>query len=318
MKNKILFIFLFFFLFFLSSCNPLKIQKCSPIFCMDTTIDITFYNTDDYQTHYQAIKKIYYKYDELSSDYESNLKSVKDLNDNRYLENADNELIELIKKAISLMNDADGYYNPFIGRLSHLWKEAINNNRVLDNDIILEELAIMNSTSVEFDNNTIKLIGNGNLDLGGIAKGYATQKAYEYLKENNITGYLINAGNSNVLLGDKNGDNFKVGLAKPYTNGTIIIYEGMNKAIGSSSGKYQNVIIDNIRYHHLLNPFTGYPSNIYDNVNILCDDSMLADVYSTAIFSMDLEVAKEFAKNKGIDIILFKDDSILYQSEGWL
>ena len=45
---------------------------------------------------------------------------------------------------------------------------------------------------------------------------------------------------------------------------------------------------------------------------------MIADVYSTAIFSMDLEAAKEFAKNKNIDIILFKDDSILYQSEGWV
>lgn len=319
MKKGITFIFLFFFFYLLTGCNTLKIQKCNPIFCMDTTIDITFYNTKDYQKHYKAIKEIYYKYDEISSDFNSSGKSVKDLNDNRFINDADIELIALIKEANSIMQTTNGFFNLYMGRLTHLWKDAISKNEVLSDDTINNELVIINNTSIVIDEatNDIRLNGEGNLDLGGIAKGYATQKAYEYLTNNNITSYLINAGNSNVLLGNKNGDSFKVGLTKPYENGNIIIYEGINKAIGTSSGKYQNFILNGIRYHHLINPLTGYPSNTYDNVNVLCEDSMLADAYSTAIFAMDLDTAIEFAKNNEIEIILYKDDSILYRSEGW-
>lgn len=315
--RKILFMLInVFFITVLTSCNSLKVQECNPIYAMSTTINITFYNTADYQKHYNEIKKIYYLYDSISNDFEANDCNVALLNNVRKM-TASNELIDLINAAVLMKEKTNGYYNPFVGRLSHLWKDAINNNLFLDEEIINKELDIINNTSITIHDNKIELVGNGNLDLGGIAKGYATQKVYEYLKDQNITSYLINAGESNLLFGDKNKDIFRIGLEKPYHSSFIKIVPTKNNSIGTSSGKYQNVVIDNVRYHHLLNPFTGVPSNIYDNVNVMCIDSMLCDVYATAIFSMDLDTAKKFASDNNIDIILFKDNKIIYETDGW-
>lgn len=315
--KKILNLFIsIFVIIILTSCNSLKVQECLPIYAMDTTIYVTFYNTKDYDKHYNQIKNIYYLYDNISNDFEIEDGNVAYLNLNRSI-TASNELVDLIKTAILMKDKTNSYYNPFVGRLSHLWKDAIKNKRALDDEIVKAELEIIKGTSINITGNLITLAGDGNLDLGGIAKGYATQKVYEYLKENNVTSYLINAGSSNILFGDKNKSSFSIGLEKPYNNLYIKIVKSKNNAIGTSSGKYQNVLIDNVRYHHLLNPFTGIPSNIYDNVNVMCNDSMLCDVYATAIFSMDLDMAKKFASDNNIDIILFKDNKIIYETDGW-
>lgn len=318
MKRFIRFIGMAVFFFSLASCNSLKVYRCKPIYVMDTTVEITFYNVSDVQKHYEEIKKIYQKYDRLCSDFTSGGESpnIYDLNEKRNMI-ADSDLIELIQKAVFFKEDTEGYYNPFIGRLSHAWKNAIQDLTVVADETVQKELDIMMHTDIIIEKNQITLIGEGNVDLGGIAKGYATEKAKEYLDSVNISSYLINAGNSNVLLGDKNSKSFVVALEEPYRSKNILLIEAKNIAIGTSSGKYQSVLVDNIRYHHLLNPFTGYPAIFYDNVNVSCTDSVRCDVYSTAVFCMDVEKAKSFCKERDVELLLFKDMEILYKSDGW-
>lgn len=317
MKKTVVMITSVFILLVLTSCNPLSIQACTPIYAMDTTIQVTFYNQKDYESYYQEIKSIYNTYDRISSDFESfDNSSVYDLNQNRRI-TASEELIELMGEAIAYFNDTQGYYNPFVGRLSRLWKQAISDKAIVEDTLIKTELEILRNTSVQIDGNQITILGDGNVDLGGIAKGYATQKAKEYLDEQGVLYYLINAGSSNVAFTSKKEANFRLALEAPYAPSYIGIVEDKNIAIGTSSGKYQNTMIEGIRVHHLLNPFTGYPSNIYDNVNVLHENSTSCDVYSTAIFSMELEDAIEFAHNHELDILLYKDASIVYQTNGW-
>ena len=307
-------------LLFLCSCNAnnqIKTTSLKPIYAMDTIIYINFYNVDNADSYFDDIKNIYDSYDSLSSDYElKNVSNVKELNDKRRIEASD-DLILLLQSAISYMNITNGYYNPFIGRLSHLWKDAIKDKRIVDDSIISSELEIMNSTSIVFDGNVVSLVGDGNIDLGGIAKGFATKKVCEYLKSKNIESYLINAGESSIALGTKDSNNFKVALSAPYSNSNISVISTKNKSIGTSSGRNQNCIIDGIRYHHLLNPFTGWPADFYDNVNILNDDPLLCDVYSTAVFAMDMDMAISFANELNFDILLYKDNEIIYESQGF-
>ena len=312
MRKLILILSIFIAILFTSCSNTLSIQNSAPIYAMDTIIDITFYNTDNYKEHYKKIKKIYQDVDTVANDFSSSYNeiSIYDLNQKREIQGND-ILIDLINKSLELKDETNGYYNPFIGRLSHLWKVAIKNNEIVSKDLINQELEIMNNTKVEINNNTIKLTGEGNLDLGGIAKGYATQKAYEYLKENNITKYIINAGNSNIVFGNKNGKNFKVSFESPNDNSSYYLFEGKDKIISTSSHKYQHIIIDGKVYHHLLNPFTGICENYYDSVNVFCDNNMYADAYSTAFFVMDIDTIKSFIESKNIDVILYKDNNIL-------
>lgn len=313
MKKRIFFVIIFIIsLFSLSSC--LYTESTSPIYALDTQIIITFYNTKNYNEYYQNIKKIYYEVNDVANDFENKENSVYKLNLDRKIE-GNATLIELINYAISYQEETNGAFNPFIGRLTHLWKESLNNKKVLDQNTINKELDIMNNTSIKIEDNTISLIGDGNLDLGAIAKGFATYKAETYLKENNVTNYLINAGSSNISVGQKPHGSFKIGLNNPYKDGYIKIIDVNNLSISTSSGEQQNTIINDTLYHHLINPFTGYPSTYYDSVITFGSNSMALDVYSTAIFMMDLDSAKSFSETHNIDIILFKDDQIIYEGK---
>ena len=301
----------------LSSCNSLRITNCTPIYAMDTTINITFYNVEDYKNHYDQIKKIYQNVDKLTGDFEDyeGQNGIYDLNVKRTIK-ADELLVDIVKSAISMIDKTNGYYNPFMGRLTHLWKTAIKNGKLVEDETIQSELKIIEQTSIEIKDDTITLLGDGNLDLGAIAKGYATELAQQYLSMNKIDGYLINAGNSSLVYGSKVNDDFKIALTKPYENGNIYIILDKNNAIGTSSGRYQHALIDGVLYHHLINPFTGYPATTYDSVNVKTNNSILCDVYSTAIMAMSLDEAINFADSENIDIILFKD-KVIYQTEGW-
>ena len=317
MKKRILLLILIF-CFTLTSCETLKISKCNPIYAMDTLIEVTFYNTDNYKEHYEKIKEIYNLYDEIADDFVSSTKvdNIKKLNDERKIENAKQELIQLVNESISLSEKTNGYFNPLIGRLSHLWKESIesDNPYILSDEVINSELEIMKNSKIVIDGNTISIDGLANIDLGAIAKGYATNKAKEYLDSVNVNGYMINAGASSVTLGVKGEEEFKIGLSKPLNDGLIKKVSISNLSIGTSSYKYQHKIVEGQTIHHLLNPFTGLPSNYYTNVNVICDDATLCDAYSTAIFSMSVEEAIKFALENGIDILLFNKE-ILYESE---
>ena len=312
---------LFILTLMLSSCTQsLKVTNCVPIYAMDTIINVTFYNEKNTDSHYNEIKKIYQLYDELADDFNSSAKyeNIYSLNLKRNIE-AKEELIELLEEAINLKTLTNGYFNPLIGRISHIWKDAITENGTYPTSVLItSELTIMNNSSITITGNKVELIGDANIDLGAMAKGYATEKVKEYLENNNVKGYLLSAGESNVLLGKKGDSNFKIGLTKPFSNEYIKVLECLDTSIGTSSYKYQKKEYEEGLAHHLINPFTGYPSNYYTSVNVMCLNSTLCDVYSTALFSMDLEAAISFAATQNIDILLYGNNEIIYQSEGLL
>lgn len=302
----------------LSSCSNLLVkQQCSPIYALNTVIDVTFYNVDNYEEHYNEIKKIYNDVHRVANDFEPNYDhtSVFDLNINRTIEGSD-LLIDIINCAVEMQEETDGYFNPFIGRISRLWKNAIATGVKPTGQVLELEVEMAHKTNVIIEGNTITLDGYGSLDLGGIAKGYATQLVHEYLKKNNITSYLINAGNSNVICGNKNGKSFNLGLVNPLTNSYFGYVKGVDLMLSTSSHQHQGIMINNKFYHHIINPFIGFPENYYDSVNVVCDNSMYADAYSTALFSMDIETAKEFVARKNLKALFLKDNEIIFETIG--
>ncbi|MGM9969272.1 MAG: FAD:protein FMN transferase [Anaeroplasma sp.] len=316
--KKLLISLYFLLCIFLTSCSTaLVVQSTAPIIVMDTFVSITFYNVDNYEEYYQGVKKIYNDVNRVCSDYESNYlnNSIYDLNVKRCIE-ADELLIDIIETALTICEETNGYYNPFVGRLTHLWKDAINMNQILDSKIIDEELTIINSTSISIENNKVSLIGEGNLDLGGIAKGYATELAKKYLDSNKVTSYILDAGNSNIVAGTKNGRNFIIGLTDPITRNTFAKLKGTNLTIGTSSIQYQRMQINDYYYHHLINPHSGMPENKYDSISVLCDNSIIADAYATAFFSMDLDDIKRIIEKQDIDVIILKNSEIIFQTLG--
>lgn len=315
--KKIAIFFIFLFLGLTSSCAKQETKENYTFYAMDTIISITFYNVKDSKELAKDVENIYLYYQNIADDFAESegIKNVYSLNLQREAEISD-ELKELLEFALQMMVETNGYYNPFIGRLSHLWKDALDQAKIVDEAIVQEELIIMQHTTLEFEEKHVRMIGEGNLDLGGVAKGYATNKAKEYLDSKNCTSYLLNAGSSNLVLGDKNGQDFIVGLSKALGTGYFETLQMKNICVSTSSIKEQHTKIDGEYYSHLLNPKTGYPAMFYETLSIVGEDSGVLDAYSTAGFAMELEELKQFLEKKGLDFIVSKENKTLYKSIG--
>lgn len=315
--RKISLFFLFLVFIMTTSCTQQEKKETYTFYAMDTFISITFYNTNNSKELAKGAEELYLKYGSIADDYQAGISdfTVFDLNQKREGEVSE-ELKKLLEFSLLMKEETNGYYNPFIGRLSHLWKDALANKSLVDSEQIQKELEIMNQTRLEIDGLSVSILGDGNIDLGGVAKGYATSKVKEYLDSLNCHSYLLNAGSSNLVLGDKNGKEFRVGLSKATESGYFEVLNLKEKAISTSSIKEQNVIIDGIRYSHLLNPKTGQPALYYDTVSIIGEDSKSLDAYSTAIFAMELEELKAFLEKKNLEGIVSKENKTLYKSAG--
>jgi thiamine biosynthesis lipoprotein len=311
-KTKIISLFLILIIFLLSSCKSLRVFEKNPIFAFATGIQIVFYN-EDHDEEYNVIKNKILDLDRDSNCFEPNSTntSVYDLNKDRTKELSD-DLIDLLTKCVELKKETNGYFNPFIGRITNLWKNAIENENIPSDDVIKDELDIMKNTYITISGNTVSIVGEGNIDLGAIVKGYALEWAKNYLKDANITDYYINSGSSSIY----SEHDINISIRKPYNSGYIKQFKLNNMGISTSSPEFQYKNINDYRYHHLISGITGYPVNIYDSVSVISENNLYNDCFSTAIFSMPEDEAISFSESKNIKIILFKNNNILYESSG--
>ena len=311
MKKFNIFMLICGLVFILTSCD-LSITYNDTIISLDTQIEISFKSSANGNKHLKEIKNIFKKIDKYSDNYQSHDgKSIKDLNDNREID-LDESLKSLIQASIDVKESTNGYYNPLIGRLSKVWKNAIKNKQIVDDETVLDELDIMNNSEIVIEGDKVRILGEADVDLGGIAKGYATELVHQYLVDNKIKEYIINAGESNILVGTRK-KGYRVGLSKPFDDSFYGVITVNDKSIGTSSPKYQSCRIDDVLYHHILSPFTGKPVNYYESINIINDNSMIADAYSTALFAMDLDTLKNFVSENDIQVIVCSNDEIIYQ-----
>ena len=162
------------------------------------------------------------------------------------------------------------------------------------------------------------LTGNVNLDLGGIAKGYATEVVHHYLKSIGFDQYLINAGGT-VLAGvNSDNDKYKVGIQDPNNASDIIATLKLANSIVTSSGGYERFYeFDGQKYHHILDPNTKMPANYMKSVSVITDDAILGDVLSTTLFLMSVEDGQKFIEQiDNVEAIWYTNDDKMVKSSG--
>ena len=145
------------------------------------------------------------------------------------------------------------------------------------------------------------------MDLGGIAKGYALGEGVKALKAGGLTAGLILAGGQVQTFGSAApGVPWKVGLRNPRKEGYIAGLPFDSELGISTSGDYERFFEANgVRYHHVLDPKTGYPARGVMSVSVITPDPVRADALSTALFVMGPESALAFARRRGgLDVIV--------------
>lgn len=153
------------------------------------------------------------------------------------------------------------------------------------------------------------------LNLGGVAKGFITEKLVKILKKDNVSSALINLGGNTYALGKKpTGEKWHIGIKNPKDeNGIVGIISAEDLAV-ITSGDYERYFeLDGKRYHHILNPKTGYPANSgLHSVTVISGNPTLCDALSTAAFVAGLEKGTELLKKYNCMGIFITDDTVYF------
>ena len=306
---KLKFIILPLLIIPLTSCNK-EIKRNS--FYFDTYTETRLFegNEEDLDN----IDELFLKIDRLTDNYRSrNINNVYTINNTTEPVEVDSKLYEVLKASFCNCLEPLNYFNPLCGSLSKKWKESLENSTVLPQATIDEELLKMASTSVEFlENIQIKKTGDAEIDLGAVAKGYALDKVKQYLDGKNYKKYLVDAGASSILLGEKNGGKkFKIKVSN--LDDTFLMLK--NCFVSTSSYVNQKVEIDGVNYSHIINPKTGSAINENDAVIVISEKGYLGDILSTAFINESLDSIKELEKHYEVKTIVIKNNEMVYKNE---
>ena len=230
------------------------------------------------------------------------------------------ETFFVIENALNFSNISNGVFDVTVGPVVDLWAIGTDKARVPSQEEINQMLPLVNykEISVDEENNSVKLSKeNMEIDLGGIAKGYAADKIAEYLKENDIKKAIIDLGGNIFILGEKDKNTpFKVGIQDPNDEdrSSILNIDISNKSL-VTSGIYERYIKEGDKlYHHMINPQTGYPfDNNLSSVTIISSSSIIGDGLSTTAYGLGLEEGLKLIENTDdTDAIFITKDKKIY------
>ncbi len=229
---------------------------------------------------------------------------------------------DLIELSLQISRDSSGAFDMTILPLSRLWQfdkmeeEDFDPSEmtVPDQDLIEEARERIDYTKLNFDAAGGTLSADDQalqIELGAIGKGYAIDQALASMKDAGATGAMISAGSSIGLFGSKgDGESFKIALRDP--RGSISDYLGiltLTDCSISTSGDYERYFEkDGVRYHHILDPHTGYPAESgLMQVTVIGGNGALCDALSTACFVLGLDEGMRLAEKHNV-MAIFVDN----------
>jgi len=235
------------------------------------------------------------------------------------------ELAGLIGEALEVSAKSEGAFDPTVMPLVKLWgfydstgcERKVPSEREIEEvlDLVDYRMIEIKADTVRFNPKWVKgmlrvlrvgspagyVVTGCGVDLGGIAKGYAVDRAVKVLRERGVTRGLVDAGGDIFCFGERNGG-WRIGIRNPKSdnpNETIGVISVDSGAI-ATSGDYENFFeLDGVRYHHLIDPATGIPARGAISATVIAPTTTQADAWATALFVMG---------EKGIAILDSLDD----------
>ena len=218
----------------------------------------------------------------------------------------DKRIIDLLDYCIEIYELTDGMTNVAMGSVLSIWHDYrergindLSNASVPDINILKEAAkhTDINNIIIDRENNTVYLSDpKMTLDVGAVAKGYATEQIARQLTDMGVENYTLNIGGNIRTLGSKQNDEPWIAAVENPDTKSDQPYILKVKIAGQSfvtSGTYQRYYtVNGQRYHHIINPDTLFPQNDYLSVSVYTKDSGLADSLSTALFNMGHEKGK--------------------------
>lgn len=322
--HKLTALFLLFSICFtcLVSCGDKSEYRDFNYFAMDTYITLRLARTDD---NGNALSDDYLatvadNCADILNDVELTISAHNSSSDvyalnsdiNRML-SADEMLLSLLETANKIHDLTGGAYDYTLGALINLWNVTGGGPRPSD-DAIYEALSHCGTDKFTINGSSItKSDTEAKLDFGGIGKGVATQLILEYLDTTEVSYGLVSLGGNIGVYGEKpEYGNYKIGICDPNSTDSVLGYLYINNGFVSVSGDYERYFEENgVRYHHILDPETGYPAvSGIRSVAVHTPNGASADALSTALFILGVEQSMELYNEGTLDFeAIFVTDS---------
>ena len=217
---------------------------------------------------------------------------------------------------------SDGASDVTVAPLMKLWGFGRTSGRgeIPSDKAIRELLPLVDHRRIILKNQTAFLPVQGMaVDLGGIAKGYAVDRAFDLCRQAGVEDFIVDlSGNLRVSGRPHWGESWEIGVRNPFNRfgiiGRVTLPSGMAVA---SSGSYERFIeVACQRYSHVINPRTGFPTEGTAGVTVLAKDATTADGLSTSFFVDGLRGAKGLLRKlPSVDVLIIPDK---YPAEFWL
>jgi thiamine biosynthesis lipoprotein len=225
------------------------------------------------------------------------------------------ELFQVIQMAHEVSVASEGAFDVSFAALNGLWKYNAKNPRIPTKEEVQKRLRFVDYRNVLLDatGHSILLKKEGmRIGVGGIAKGYVVDRVSAVLKERGFSNHLVDAGGDLYASGKRGDRGWRIGVRDPKGRGLYAVVSLQDEGM-ATSGNYEKYFIKGgVRYHHLLDPKTGFPARGTTSVTVIAESAAEADAYATASFVMGKEKALAMAYKKGLEVFIIDADFNTY------
>jgi len=231
------------------------------------------------------------------------------------------ELFKVIFAAQLTSEVTKGAFDISWAAMRGLWNLAPGHERIPTDAEIKKALALIdfNKVVLDLEKKTVFLkVAGMSIGLGGIAKGYAVDKAMEALSRMGIRNAIVKAGGDMRVQGVSDDGPWEIGIKNPRQKDAFIAKLQLTDISVSTSGDYERYFIkDGVLYHHIIDVRTGYPARGCRSVTILARDTMTTDAFATAVFVLGpVEGMRLVERLNGIEAIIVDADGKAHASSG--
>ena len=227
-----------------------------------------------------------------------------------------------LENVLDLARESSGAFDPTLGRVSQLWNLESDNPYIPSKSELTELLLETGWEKINLGDGEVFLKDGVQIDLGAVGKGIGCDEARKMLEEADADAAVVSVGGSILTYGKKpDGKPWKIGIANP-RNEDGESYLGSLTIDGtcsiSTSGDYEKYVIeDGVRYHHILDPKTGYPAESgLISVTIVCEKGWQSDGLSTACFVLGYEDSLPLLETYQAEAVFVTEDKEVIVTDG--
>jgi thiamine biosynthesis lipoprotein len=231
------------------------------------------------------------------------------------------ELLQLLVRSLRMSEITDGAFDITYASAGHLYdfRRKVKPSA----DALAATLPTIDYRHVVLDqaNNSVRFLRPGvRIDLGGIAKGHAVDRAIALLQARGIKHALVSAGGDSRIIGDHRGRPWMVGIRDPRQKEDVVAVVPLSNTAISTSGDYERYFeVNGVRYHHIINPDSGQPVRGIRSVTVVGPDSTTMDALSTSVFVMGIKRGLALVESlPDVEAVIVDADGKMHYSSGFM